>query len=377
MRIATALIALLAGGILRTAAAGPVTEAEVTAPHEAAPSRQPFMIEINGGLVTAEIHDASLLKVLETIASESDIRIFGPVTDERVTVRFQDLPLDEALRRMLRGKSFTFIYSAAPSEDDTAPPSRLEEVYVITVGAASAPSAVASSAVRTSPSRRVPPETDRAVAGVPPAPRENPTGPVSVPTGARAGDSQQTKAAAEAEKRRLLEIAKDALGRTGDADAIALGRTALEDPDASARMKAVRALAKQGADGVSALTLALLGDMNSAVREVAAGALGRTKNGGAVEPLGWALLNDSRRYVRAAAARALGQVDSDHGVQPLLQGLHDTDLFVRLSSVRALGAIGSTQAVPALVEASLRDPSHWVRESAAQSVRKISPRGSR
>jgi hypothetical protein len=384
MRIATALIVVLAGGILQTAAAGPRTEAKATAPHGATPSRERPTIEVNGGLVTAEIHDAPLLNVLEAIASESDIRIVvGPMTDERVTIRFQDVPLDEALRRMLRGKSFTFVYSAS-SEDGTAHTLRLEEVYVITVGAAKVPSAAGassaagtSSAVRTAPTQRASPEADRAIAGTISERDGNLNAPAGAQTTAGVGDSRQNKAAAEDEKRRLLELAKEALARTGDPNVIALGHTALEDPDPSAHMKALRALAKNGADGAGPLTLALLGDTNSAVREVAAGALGRTKDGAAVNPLGWAVLNDSRRHVRAAAARALGQVNSDHGVQPLLQALGDRDQYVRLSSVRSLGAIGSTQAVPALIETSRRDASHWVRESAEQSVQKISARAAR
>ena len=69
-------------------------------------------IKIRGDLLTASVAGAPLQSVLEAIARESGVKIliFAP-TEERITVEFREVPLDVALRRLVREKNSAFIYS--------------------------------------------------------------------------------------------------------------------------------------------------------------------------------------------------------------------------------------------------------------------------
>jgi hypothetical protein len=71
------------------------------------------------GLLSLEAKNASLEKVLTELSRMAMITIIsdGPLED-RVTVFADRLPLDKALRRILRGKDTTFMYAA---QDETSP----------------------------------------------------------------------------------------------------------------------------------------------------------------------------------------------------------------------------------------------------------------
>lgn len=84
-------------------------------------------------------------------------------------------------------------------------------------------------------------------------------------------------------------------------------------------------------------------DKSWGVREIAAEALGRTKDKRAVAPLIQAL-EDNTYAVRVNAARALGKI-GEPAVAPLMQALNDERLVVREAAAEALGQIKDKRAV--------------------------------
>jgi len=295
------------------------------------------MIRITDGHLTADIIGSSLQKALEAIAQKSGIRIFldGP-TAEKVTIKFQNLPLDEGLRRLLHGKNAAFIYSEA-SGGNTTSPARLDAVYIFTGGSPGV-----------SPDERGLPKVnmvgERAVSDAP--------------------ETQDTVLGAQE---------ATSLGESQDKGSIeALTKVLFEGPDPPLREAAATALGQTWSESaVESLGLALLGDQEATVRASAARALGETWSEAALDVLTRSLLGDPNRYVRESVALALGEIGDADAVQALIQALQDQDMSVREGAAKALGAIGSPQAAEALIQTSLNDKDPWVRESASQSAWKI------
>ena len=118
--------------------------------------------------------------------------------------------------------------------------------------------------------------------------------------------------------------------------------------DTALKRRLVEAFGAAGAPAVPALIQAL-GDSNSAVRAVAAWALGDLGDPRAVPALIQAL-GDSDRDVRRAAAEALGAIGDPQAVPALIKALGDSDRAVRRAAAEALVKIG-TPDVPALIQA--------------------------
>jgi hypothetical protein len=62
--------------------------------------------------VTLDVKHAPLVGVLAAIGQQAQITIHVPdnISSERLSLAFQNLPLEEALKRMLTGQSYTFLY---------------------------------------------------------------------------------------------------------------------------------------------------------------------------------------------------------------------------------------------------------------------------
>src|SRR6266567_7679117 len=107
-------------------------------------------IEVREGRVTALIVESPLVTLLQAIARQGGIDIVLHASLEgTVSVTFRDVPLEEALRRILRTTNAVFIYSQRSAAHVGAPPARagvpqarLSEVHIYpgsTSVAASAP----------------------------------------------------------------------------------------------------------------------------------------------------------------------------------------------------------------------------------------------
>ena len=120
------------------------------------------------------------------------------------------------------------------------------------------------------------------------------------------------------------------------------------------------------------LVEALRNDPNKNVRMYAAGAFGKLKDKGAIEPLTKAL-NDREPIVRHWAANALGVIGHGHAVSPLLTALKDKEAMVRWAAAWSLGEIGDARALEALINAR-NDKHPTVRANANEAIQSIKGR---
>ena len=134
---------LLTGSLLAWAAAskagkqetGPASFGASSAPQEASASErsQPSaLIAFEDGRLTLRLENQSLDLVLEKISDQTGVAILSPqgVTDRAISIRFDRLPLEEGLRRILGDLDAFFYYGAAEKT-----PARLKVVWVYPKGA--------------------------------------------------------------------------------------------------------------------------------------------------------------------------------------------------------------------------------------------------
>lgn len=93
---------LLLGASVMIAAAGAAPE----------PGAKPApVVRYRGDKVTVDLHDAALDVVLKAIATESGAELVGaPRSAQTVTMAFEDVPLKEALERLVGAQNFTLKY---------------------------------------------------------------------------------------------------------------------------------------------------------------------------------------------------------------------------------------------------------------------------
>ncbi|NIN01195.1 MAG: hypothetical protein GTO24_24815, partial [candidate division Zixibacteria bacterium] len=76
-----------------------------------------LLIEYNRGLLTLSVENVNLKHVLTAMAEEAGVTVWYPKNLEKpITIEFNDLPLRQGLRRILRGMNYALIYS--PSTTD-------------------------------------------------------------------------------------------------------------------------------------------------------------------------------------------------------------------------------------------------------------------
>jgi hypothetical protein len=333
VRICDNLVVLPSSLILQIVLLGSVTQAGVAPPYAADRSRDSAgRVTVAEGLLTVQVVDAPLEEVLRAVARESGVTISleTPVPGKR-TDSFRALPLDEGLRRLLRGANFTFfygVYGRTAPDGGGSSEATLRQVRVFAVpGNAALPELPR---VRASVARR------RGQAQTPAAKHSR-----SWRDDERAVEALSAVLAEDEDGQRRADAAA-ALGRTWSPDAVdPLSEAILDDEDSAVRRAAGEALGRTWSDdAVDPLALALLGDEDPIVREEAALALGETWSDAAVEPLTEALLEDPHWSVRDRAARALGEIGSTDAVESLRRALQDQDSSVRESTELALAAIG-------------------------------------
>lgn len=355
------LCAVIGTAVLATA----VTESGAVQPDPGAPAAaRAFQMEVDGQYLAAAIDDVPLEEVLARVAREARLRIVTDVAGaQRVTARFQGVPLEEALRRLLPAGGLVFVYGPAAPEAGGMAPARLLEVraYVASGMPSREPAEPAA------PGRRA---FDRAGAGGSAA-----TNPLSVIDAVSPDEAALVRIVLGSENRRLRQRAAEALGHLEGGGVVdALGR-ALQDEDPGVRETAANALGRTWDEGaVAPLSRALLDDGDVWVREAAAQALGAIWSDGAVDVLGGAAAGDRSRSVREAAVEALGRLADPRAVPSLVEALRDPTGAIRERAAEALAAIGSTAALVPLMEAASRDGDPWVRERAEEAIARLSGR---
>ena len=94
-------------------------------------SESSLYVAMQAGNLTVRAADASLVRVLQEIASQIEIRIYGEegLANEKITIEFTDLKIQEGLAKMLAGYNAAYIYS--PKKDvDLSSSHKLTEIWV-------------------------------------------------------------------------------------------------------------------------------------------------------------------------------------------------------------------------------------------------------
>ena len=75
-------------------------------------SQNAQLVHVANGLLTIDVHEASLRKLLEEVARQSGLTVEGQASiAEWITVQFQEIRLEEGLRLLLDDQSYALEYS--------------------------------------------------------------------------------------------------------------------------------------------------------------------------------------------------------------------------------------------------------------------------
>jgi len=235
-----------------------------------------ILVAFADDLLTVNVKDMSLKELLQEVSRQSGLAIMTDASiAERMTIQFDKLPFDEGMRRIVRHQNVVLRYAQHEDEESQSAPPRLIELWIL-------PKRNENSTIQTSQ-----------VDGSQP---EDP--------GQEALRSLQLRAALSSERPRARRKAVEALGESGDLEAIAPLRLALDDADKGVREAAVTALANIGGDE-------------------------------AVESLDVAV-QDEDFWVRKETVRALGKIGGERAALLLAQALTDEDEFIRDDAAEAL-----------------------------------------
>lgn len=125
------------------------------------------------------------------------------------------------------------------------------------------------------------------------------------------------------------------LGRTADADQLAMLTEILLDGSTTMQIAAIEALGHIGDSRATATLQLFCTDDSDEVREVVIEALGRIGDATAYDPL-IAALDDGSEWVRRAAATGLGDLGDRRAIQPLAELLKDESEMVQDATFDAL-----------------------------------------
>ena len=234
------------------------------------------VVRFTDGLLSVDLHEALLGNVLVEIAQQSGLVLTGSsfLTD-KVTVKFDQLPLDPALHLILRGQSYGLFSRSVPrSGVDAARVQRELRIFPRHEGPRVEAAPVGSDG------ERAPLETSNIAALL---------------TVLETSDDSWEK-----------EDAIQALAESGRREIVLpMSHRALADEDQGVRLTAVYALATIGGiEAVQALTLALEDD-DDGVRKQAVVALGNIGGEEAIELLWFEWARDWSQSVRDTAAMEL------------------------------------------------------------------------
>jgi len=156
------------------------------------------------------------------------------------------------------------------------------------------------------------------------------------------------------------------------------GAATLAATDARGRIDAINSLDAVGrAEGVDALAMAAVGDVDPAVRIEAVSALGdrAARAGDPIAERGaYALalaLRDPEVEVRREAVEAFTRMGGEHAVAALAPALSDVDARVRREAVDALGDLGGEAAAGLLRHVAGTDADAGIREAARDYLAEV------
>lgn len=244
-------------------------------------------LSLEADLLTLEADDAPLADVLRRLADQDGVKVIGrPSADVRISARLERVPLDEALKRLLRDVPYIASYEARPNSRV------LVEIRFLGAGADAATATGGGAPARS---------TDWV---------------------ARAATSPERSARVRAiqmlQRQRTREATETLIGLMRD------------DHDAVVRERAAAALAEMGAgrEVVGALTVAL-SDGEPFVRVQAVRGVARVEGEAAADTLIRMANGDPSPPVRRAAIEALARWPGDRVREALTRATSDTDPATR------------------------------------------------
>jgi hypothetical protein len=93
---------------------------------------------VQKGLLSVEIDNAPLEEVLMAIAQQNGfkrLKVQGNAAlANKISIKFQNLPLDQGIQRILRGRSYSLIYAQTEWDRGKSSPTTLEEVRIFGEG---------------------------------------------------------------------------------------------------------------------------------------------------------------------------------------------------------------------------------------------------
>jgi hypothetical protein len=97
-----------------------------------------FYLKVQKGLLSVEIDNAPLEEVLMAIAQQNGfkrLKVQGNAAlANKISIKFQNLPLDQGIQRILRGRSYSLIYAQTEWDRGKSSPTTLEEVRIFGEG---------------------------------------------------------------------------------------------------------------------------------------------------------------------------------------------------------------------------------------------------
>jgi HEAT repeat protein len=230
-----------------------------------------FYVKFNKGLLSVKLKNSPMKKALEEILKQSRSRMWmNDTIDDVVTIEFQDVPVREGVRRILKGKNYAFIYS----------PLHFKEGKLTIVSSSRSDEA-------SMPDERM--------------------GSRKKPMPAVAKHQKPT------EKASFENLMKDALGHE----------------DADKREEAIIALGEsKDKRAIEVISKALSNDPSEDVRLSSIDALLEIGDKTVVEPLSSAL-KDKEPWVRESAVEALASIGGNEAIEFIKSALNDTDSSVR------------------------------------------------
>ncbi|UJS16195.1 MAG: HEAT repeat domain-containing protein [Candidatus Jettenia sp.] len=237
-----------------------------------------FGIRFSDGRLSAKLKNSPLKEVLKEIMSQSKSKIWiNDLSDEAVTIEFQDMPIREGIHKILKDKNYAFIYA----------PREIQEGKLCIIGAS---------------------KSNEFFMDEIEEPQER---------------HQQFTERDDREMVSFDSLAKDAL----------------ENEDAEKREEAIIALGEsKDKKAVEVISKVLTNDANEDVRLSAIDALLTVGDSSIVQPLSLAL-KDQKPSVRESAIEALGAVGDASAIESIKNALNDQDDAVRELAKETLAEI--------------------------------------
>ncbi len=234
-----------------------------------------FDIKFNSGQLSVKLKNSPLEKILKEIMSQSGARIWlNDSADGTVTLEFQNIPIGEGVRRILKDKNYAFVYALHEAKEG--------KLSIINAGKSKENFAK----VKEEPYKKLPPKPAQPVAK-----KEN----------------------TEKEQPSFESLVQDAL----------------ENEDAGKREDAIVALGEsKDKRAIEVIAKALANDTSEDVRLSAIDALLDIGDKSIVDPLSSAL-KDRDPWVRESAVEALGEMGGEEAIEFIKSALNDEDGSVR------------------------------------------------